>query len=118
MGRIIGRVRPFRSKSSGATEKRSQGVELRNVKISAFGCYVPPGVLTNQDLEKMVDTTDQWILERTGIHERHISAPEVATSDMAVEAAKLATRRVRQHRGAPSPAVVVIVKRRRVAAPT
>jgi len=63
---------------------------LRNVKISAFGCYVPPGVLTNQDLEKMVDTTDQWILERTGIHERHIAAPEVATSDMAVEAAKLA----------------------------
>jgi len=45
-------------------------------------------VLTNQDLEKMVDTTDQWILERTGISERHIAAPEVATSDMAVEAAR------------------------------
>jgi len=47
-------------------------------------------VLTNQDLEKMVDTTDQWILERTGISERHIAAPGVATSDMAVEAARCA----------------------------
>jgi len=74
-------------------EPRNNGrreLELRNVKISAFGCYVPPGVLTNQDLEKMVDTSDEWILSRTGIHERHIAAPEMATSDMAVEAAKLA----------------------------
>jgi 3-oxoacyl-[acyl-carrier-protein] synthase-3 len=47
-------------------------------------------VLTNQDLEKMVDTTDQWILDRTGIRERHIADPEVATSDMAYEAAKIA----------------------------
>jgi 3-oxoacyl-[acyl-carrier-protein] synthase-3 len=44
-------------------------------------------VLTNSDLEKMVDTTNEWILERVGIAERHIAAPEVATSDMAVEAA-------------------------------
>jgi 3-oxoacyl-[acyl-carrier-protein] synthase III len=61
---------------------------LPNAKISAFGCYVPPGVLTNQDLEKLVDTTDEWILTRTGIHNRHICAPGMATSDMAVEAAK------------------------------
>jgi 3-oxoacyl-[acyl-carrier-protein] synthase III len=47
-------------------------------------------VLTNQDLEKMVDTNDQWILERTGIRQRHIAAPDVATSDMAVEAARAA----------------------------
>lgn len=59
-------------------------------KISALGCYVPPRVLTNFDLEKMVATNNQWILERTGIAERHIAAPEVATSDMAVEAAKIA----------------------------
>ena len=65
---------------------------LRNVKISAYGCYVPPKVLTNQDFEKMVDTTDEWILERTGIRERHIAAPDVATSDMAVEAAKAALK--------------------------
>ncbi|MGH9722981.1 MAG: beta-ketoacyl-ACP synthase III, partial [Bryobacteraceae bacterium] len=59
-------------------------------KISALGCYVPPNVLTNFDLEKMVDTNNQWILERTGIVERHIADPEVATSDMAVEAANAA----------------------------
>lgn len=61
---------------------------MRNIKISAVGCYVPPRVLTNQDLEKMVDTTDEWILTRTGIRERHIADPQIATSDMAVEAAK------------------------------
>jgi len=59
-------------------------------KISALGCYVPPRVLTNFDLEKLVATNNQWILERTGIVERHIAAPEVATSDMAVEAAQIA----------------------------
>jgi 3-oxoacyl-[acyl-carrier-protein] synthase-3 len=59
-------------------------------KISALGCHVPPRVLTNFDLEKMVATNNQWILERTGISERHIAAPEVATSDMAVQAARAA----------------------------
>jgi len=63
---------------------------LPGAKITALGCYVPPGVLTNHDLEKMVDTNDQWILERTGIAERHIAPPEMASSDMAVEAAKIA----------------------------
>jgi 3-oxoacyl-[acyl-carrier-protein] synthase-3 len=63
---------------------------LPAAKISALGCYVPPGVLTNHDLEKMVDTNDRWILERTGISERHIVAPGMATSDMAVEAARIA----------------------------
>ena len=57
-------------------------------KISAVGAYVPPGLLTNADLEKMVATNDQWITERTGIRERHIAAKGVATSDLAVEAAK------------------------------
>jgi 3-oxoacyl-[acyl-carrier-protein] synthase-3 len=47
-------------------------------------------VLTNQDLEKMVDTSDEWILARTGIRERHIADPDVATSDLAYEAAKAA----------------------------
>lgn len=59
-------------------------------KISALGCYAPPGVLTNFDLEKMVETNNQWIMERTGISERHIAAPDVATSDMAVKAALIA----------------------------
>ena len=63
---------------------------MPKAKITALGCYVPPRVLTNQDLEKMVDTTDQWILERTGIRERHIADAGMATSDMAIEAARCA----------------------------
>src|SRR5579883_2512580 len=59
-------------------------------KITALGCYAPPRILTNADLEKMVETNDQWITERTGIRERHIASPEIATSDMATCAAKAA----------------------------
>jgi 3-oxoacyl-[acyl-carrier-protein] synthase-3 len=59
-------------------------------KISALGCYVPPRVLTNFDLEKMVHTSNEWIRERTGIIERHIAEPDVATSDLALEAARAA----------------------------
>jgi 3-oxoacyl-[acyl-carrier-protein] synthase-3 len=59
-------------------------------KISALGCFVPPGVLTNHDLEKLVQTSDEWILDRTGISERHIAGPDVATSDLATCAARAA----------------------------
>jgi len=59
-------------------------------KISALGTYVPPRLLTNADLEKMVDTTDQWIFDRTGIRQRHLVDKGVATSDLSVEAAKRA----------------------------
>jgi 3-oxoacyl-[acyl-carrier-protein] synthase III len=64
--------------------------ELLRVKISALGTYVPPRLLTNADLEKMVETTNQWILERTGIRERHIVDKGVATSDLGLQAAKRA----------------------------
>ena len=57
-------------------------------KISSVGTYVPPRLLTNADLEKMVATNDLWITERTGIRERHIVDSGVATSDLALEAAK------------------------------
>ena len=57
-------------------------------KISSVGTYVPPRLLTNADLEKMVETSDQWIVERTGIRERHIVDEGVAASDLAVEAAR------------------------------
>jgi len=63
---------------------------LRNVKIGALGCYTPPGVLTNEDLEKMVQTNHDWIVNRTGIERRHIAPPDIATSDMAAEAARVA----------------------------
>ncbi|OYY50438.1 MAG: 3-oxoacyl-ACP synthase [Methylophilaceae bacterium 17-44-8] len=58
-------------------------------KIAGTGSYLPPKVLTNQDLEKMVDTTDEWIFSRTGIRQRHIVVDEM-TSDLAFEAAKQA----------------------------
>src|SRR5580658_7440578 len=57
-------------------------------KITGVAGYVPPKVLTNADLEKMVDTNDEWIRTRTGIRERHIVENGAATSDMATEAAK------------------------------
>jgi 3-oxoacyl-[acyl-carrier-protein] synthase III len=59
-------------------------------RIASLATYVPPRVLTNADLEKMVDTSDEWILKRTGIRERHIVDPGVATSDLAAEAARAA----------------------------
>lgn len=63
------------------------------VGITGLGSYVPPRVLTNSDLEKMVDTSDEWIQTRTGIRERRIADPEVASSDLAVLAARPALER-------------------------
>ena len=63
---------------------------LPTAKISALGTYVPPGILTNEQLSRMVDTNDAWIRERTGISERHIADASMATSDMAIAAAKVA----------------------------
>ena len=60
----------------------------RRAKITAFGTYVPPDVLTNKDLEKIVDTSDQWIMERTGIRTRHVLAKGQGVSDICTAAAK------------------------------
>jgi 3-oxoacyl-[acyl-carrier-protein] synthase-3 len=68
---------------------------VRRVKIAGLGTYVPPRVLSNADLEKMVDTSDEWILQRTGIRERHIVDPGVATSDLAEPAAVAALAEAR-----------------------
>ena len=67
--------------------RRTSRCAGRPVYIRSLATYVPPRLLTNSDLEKMVDTTDEWILQRTGIRERHIVDPGVATSDLAKEAA-------------------------------
>ncbi len=64
--------------------------ERLRAKITSLGTYVPPRVLTNHDFEKMVETSDEWILTRTGIRERHVVDKGVATSDLATEAAKCA----------------------------
>ena len=68
---------------------------MKRAKITALGCYTPPKLLTNADLEKMVDTSDAWIRARTGIAERHIVEKGVAASDLALEASK----RVLEQRG-------------------
>ena len=67
--------------------------QLLRARISSLAIYVPPRVLTNADLEKMVDTSDEWILQRTGIRERHVVDKGTATSDLASEAAKVAVAR-------------------------
>ena len=64
------------------------GQTERSVGILGLGTYVPERIMTNFDLEKMVDTSDTWIVERTGIRQRHIAAPEQATSDLAAIAAQ------------------------------
>ena len=65
-------------------------MKIKRIKIVGTGFYVPDKILTNQDLEKMVDTSDEWIVTRTGIRERHIASEEQATSDLAAEAARRA----------------------------
>ena len=63
---------------------------MREAGILGLGCYLPSKKLTNKDLEKVVETTHEWIMTRTGIKERRIASKETATSDLAVEASRLA----------------------------
>lgn len=63
-------------------------MKFQGVKIAGTGSYVPEKVLTNKDLSKIVDTSDEWIITRTGIKERHIAADDQFTSDLSSEAAK------------------------------
>ena len=65
----------------------------RKVTLRSLATYVPPRLLTNADLEKMVDTSDEWILQRTGIRERHVVEPGIASSDLGKEAAIKAIER-------------------------
>jgi len=64
----------------------------RSCSLTGVGSYVPERVLTNADLEKLVDTSDEWIISRTGIKERHLAAPDQFTSDLAVKAARRAMK--------------------------
>jgi 3-oxoacyl-[acyl-carrier-protein] synthase-3 len=73
--------------------ERNGARTVRRARIASLATYVPPRLLTNADLERLVETTDDWILQRTGIRERHIVDPGVATSDLAAEAAREAIRR-------------------------
>jgi 3-oxoacyl-[acyl-carrier-protein] synthase-3 len=62
-------------------------------KFHSIGAFIPSKILSNEDLEKMVDTSDEWILKRTGIKERHIAEDNEVTSDMATKASKIAIKR-------------------------
>ncbi len=64
--------------------------KLKSARITGIGHYLPEKILTNADFEKMVDTSDEWILTRSGIRERHITAENEFSSDMAFEASKMA----------------------------
>jgi 3-oxoacyl-[acyl-carrier-protein] synthase III len=75
-------------------------------KISALGTYVPPRVLTNTDLEKMVETSDAWIMQRTGIRERHMADKGMGSSDLGVAAAKKA---LAERRMAPTEVEAIVV---------
>ncbi len=65
---------------------------MKKAKITGTGSFVPPRIVTNDDLAKIVETSDEWIRERTGIRERRVSDENTATSDLALEAAKKAIR--------------------------
>lgn len=71
----------------------SPGRPVRRAHIASLATFVPPKLLTNADLERLVDTSNEWILQRTGIRERHIVEPGVATSDLAKEASLKAIAR-------------------------
>lgn len=79
--------------------------QLRAAGIAGLGYYVPERILTNRDLEQMVDTSDEWIVSRTGIRERHIADPPQTTSDLCVNAARAALR----HARTPVEAVQLII---------
>ena len=65
---------------------------MKKVSIAGTGMYLPERILTNKDLEKMVDTTDEWIVTRTGIKERHIAADNEPTSSLGAKAAERAIK--------------------------
>ncbi|MGB9836956.1 MAG: beta-ketoacyl-ACP synthase III [Candidatus Saccharicenans sp.] len=69
------------------------GEKDKKIKIKSMGIYLPEKILTNADLEKMVETSDEWITTRTGIKERRIAKPEEVTSDLGAAAARMALER-------------------------
>jgi 3-oxoacyl-[acyl-carrier-protein] synthase-3 len=72
-----------------------QGNKQMPITIGGTGSYVPPRILHNRDIEKILDTTDEWISQRTGVRERRMADPEVTTSDLALEASRAALEMAR-----------------------
>ncbi|MBY0263853.1 MAG: 3-oxoacyl-ACP synthase, partial [Holosporales bacterium] len=63
---------------------------MRNILLAGVGSYLPEKILTNTELSQTLDTSDEWIVTRTGIRQRHIAAPKERTSDLALMACKRA----------------------------
>jgi len=82
----------MRTPKSFKNPRAQHGFQGRTCSIAGVGAYVPEKVLTNADLERMVDTSDEWIISRTGIKERRIAAENETTSDMAALAAMRAMK--------------------------
>src|SRR6266702_2245885 len=75
---------------SDAVPLRSFAAKGRPSAIAGMGAYAPKKIISNFDLEKMMDTSDKWITERTGIHRRHIAEPGTTTFELATKAARAA----------------------------
>src|SRR5436309_1039262 len=79
--------------SRGGARRSRRGTRMMRARITGVGAYAPKRILSNADLEKMVETSDAWIVQRSGIHERRIADESEATSDLAVRAAQQAIER-------------------------
>src|SRR5881409_1419868 len=80
-------IPPASSSKVVKNPRAKHGFRGRTCSITSVGAYVPERILTNADLEKMVDTSNEWIMTRTGIQERRLAAPNETTSEMASLAA-------------------------------
>src|SRR5438132_6109582 len=78
---------PASAKTKFKNPRAQYNFQGRTCSITGVGSYVPARVLTNADLEKIVDTSDEWITTRTGIKERRLAASDEFTSDLATKAA-------------------------------
>jgi 3-oxoacyl-[acyl-carrier-protein] synthase III len=72
---------------------------MTRARIIGIGAYAPRRILTNGELERMVETSDEWIVQRTGIRERHVADESEATSDLAIRAAQQALERAQVEPG-------------------
>lgn len=86
---IESRVRAI-AKQTGGFKRLNKRIGLPRAAITGLGVYLPPKVVTNHDIAKIVDTNDEWIVQRTGIRERRIAEPEETTFTMGLEAARQA----------------------------
>ena len=91
--RLLKGILDYGERVSMILERHASNTKVRRVKISSLAIHVPPKILTNAYFEKLLDTSDDWIVKRTGVKERHIVEPGVATSDLGAAAASGALQR-------------------------